>query len=84
MVHDLSLLGRKAQIFVHFVIEEGADASCSKAKSLGGKIHSLTDSAGFEMSVSIAAVTVTAGGAFEISDHGKRHTSVPRQVLPQA
>src|ERR1700689_3186791 len=84
MVHNLSSLGRKAQIFVHFVIEESANASCSKAESFGGEIHSLTDGAGFEMNVSISSIAVNAGSAFEIADHGKCHTSVPCQVLPQA
>jgi hypothetical protein len=84
MVHNLSSLGRKAQIFVYFVIEEGADACCAKTKSFGGKVHPLTDSPGFEMNVSITAVTVNSSSIFEISDHGKCHASVPCQVLPQA
>src|ERR1700683_3046947 len=84
MVHDLSLLGRKAQIPVHFIIKERADACGAKTKSFGGKIHSLTDSAGFEMNISIAAVTVNSRSIFEIADHGKRYASVPCQILPQA
>ncbi len=69
VVHDLALLWRKPQVFVHFIVKEGTDTCRSKAKSLGGKIHSLTLSASLEVDVSIATIPVAASRIFKIANH---------------
>ncbi len=79
MVDDLALLGREVEIAMHLVVEEGSDSGCAQAQRFGCEIQAMPDSARFEMRVAIASVTVSAGGAVEIADHGKCNAGVFRR-----
>src|ERR1700752_2363089 len=83
MVNDLSQLTRQAQISVHFLIKKCSDACCSQAKSLSSEIHSLTNSTGLEMHISVSTITVTPGSILKVADHREGHAGVTRQVLSQ-
>ena len=84
MVDHLSHLRGQAQIPVHLVVEERADACCAQAKRLGSEIQSLTDRTRFKMHVSISAIAVTAGRILKIADHRECQAGVTCQVLSQA
>ena len=44
----------------------------------------MADRASLEMSVAVAAVAMSAGSAIQIGNHGKRHTGIAGQILPEA
>ena len=83
MVHDLTLFRREAEIGMHLVVEEGSDSRGAQAQRFGRKLQAMADSAGFEMRVAIASITVSEGGAIEVGDHGKRHARVTREILTE-
>src|ERR1022692_3216239 len=83
MVDDLSQLRGQAEVSVDLIVKKRSDACRSQAKSLGSKIHSLTNRTCLEMHISISAVAVTAGRILKIADHRECQASVTRQVLSQ-
>ena len=68
---------------MHLVVEEGSDSGGPQPQRFGGEIQAMADGARFEMRVAIASVAVSAGGAIEIGNHGKRHAGISSKILPE-
>jgi len=51
---------------------------------LRGESQMPTDGIGFKMPITVAPITVGAGGAINIADHRERETCVTSEILPEA
>ena len=84
VVHHLSPLRRHAEITMHVVIVESADAGGPQPQRFRRQVQALADGARLEMHIAITAVARAAHGTLQIADHRKRDARVARQILPEA
>jgi len=84
MVHNLSLLGRKAKVAVNLFIVKRADTGGSQPERFCGNTQTMANGTCFKMHIPITTIAMSADGTLDIADHRERHAGITRKFLPEA